>query len=161
MEQYTTPKPLPQRQTYLGGSGEALAVPATEEEEPSRAELLAAIHGARVALEGKIETVSVEVNLLRADPQKITLRKAGDVGQGWPGSSGRPGVGSAHISRVDGTDWRRHGEGPLRVSMQRCDNSGSRMEIQQYGTMAVVDPEQAFELADSSDGEAGVLFVDS
>ncbi|KAJ1148574.1 hypothetical protein NDU88_001402 [Pleurodeles waltl] len=35
-------------------------------------ELLAAIQGSRVALEGKIETVVVEVNLLRADLRKVS-----------------------------------------------------------------------------------------
>ncbi|KAJ1184807.1 hypothetical protein NDU88_001609 [Pleurodeles waltl] len=37
-----------------------------------RAEILMAIQGSRVALEGKIETVAVEVNLLRADLQKVS-----------------------------------------------------------------------------------------
>ncbi|KAJ1134624.1 hypothetical protein NDU88_001075 [Pleurodeles waltl] len=69
MEQYTTP--LPQRQTRTGGLGEALEVPATAGE-PTCTELLATIHGARVALEGKIETVAVEVNLLRADLRKVS-----------------------------------------------------------------------------------------
>ncbi|KAJ1135865.1 hypothetical protein NDU88_002294 [Pleurodeles waltl] len=41
-------------------------------EEPSRAELLAAIQCSRVALEGKIETVAVEVNLLRADFRNVS-----------------------------------------------------------------------------------------
>ncbi|KAJ1124876.1 hypothetical protein NDU88_003323 [Pleurodeles waltl] len=64
-------------------------------------------------------------------------------------------------SGVDGTDWRKWGDGPLQVAAQRCDNSVSRIEIQQDGIMAVVDPEQAVELADSSDGEAEMLSVDS
>ncbi|KAJ1130956.1 hypothetical protein NDU88_009300 [Pleurodeles waltl] len=78
-----------------------------------------------------------------------------------PGPSGRSKVGSARTSGVGGTDWRRHGEGPLQVAAQRCDNSVSRIEIQQVGTMAVVDPEQAVELADSSDGGAEMFSVDS
>ncbi|KAJ1114893.1 hypothetical protein NDU88_003123 [Pleurodeles waltl] len=41
-------------------------------EEPSQVEILAAIQGSRVALEGKIETVVVEVNLLRADLRKVS-----------------------------------------------------------------------------------------
>ncbi|KAJ1131657.1 hypothetical protein NDU88_009992 [Pleurodeles waltl] len=41
-------------------------------EEPLRAELLAAIRGSRVAFEGKIETVAVEVNLLQADLWKVS-----------------------------------------------------------------------------------------
>ncbi|KAJ1093349.1 hypothetical protein NDU88_006453 [Pleurodeles waltl] len=61
----------PTETDLFGGSGEALAVPATAEE-PSCAELLGAIHGARVAMERKIETVAVEVNLLQADLRKIS-----------------------------------------------------------------------------------------
>ncbi|KAJ1208244.1 hypothetical protein NDU88_003630 [Pleurodeles waltl] len=61
MEQYTTPVPLPQCQTCLGGTGDGLSVPANTEE-PSRAEILAAIQGSRVTLEGKMETMAVEVN---------------------------------------------------------------------------------------------------
>ncbi|KAJ1092772.1 hypothetical protein NDU88_005882 [Pleurodeles waltl] len=51
---------------WRGIGGQATA------EEPSHAELLAAIQGARVALEGEIETVAVEVNLLRADLRKVS-----------------------------------------------------------------------------------------
>ncbi|KAJ1108360.1 hypothetical protein NDU88_005736 [Pleurodeles waltl] len=70
MEQYTRFTPLP-RQIHLGLSGGALAVLATVEE-PSRAELLAAIHGTRVALEGKIIMVAMEVTLLQADLRKVS-----------------------------------------------------------------------------------------
>ncbi|KAJ1163672.1 hypothetical protein NDU88_004127 [Pleurodeles waltl] len=66
MEQYTTPVPLPQRQTRLGGPRDVLSTPMTAEE-PLRAELLAARQGSRVGLEGKIEKVAVELILLRAD----------------------------------------------------------------------------------------------
>ncbi|KAJ1088939.1 hypothetical protein NDU88_002093 [Pleurodeles waltl] len=69
--QYTTPTPLPHRQTQLGEPGEDLGTPVTAEE-PSCAELPAAIQGSRVALKGKIETVAVEANLLRADLQKVS-----------------------------------------------------------------------------------------
>ncbi|KAJ1144066.1 hypothetical protein NDU88_010368 [Pleurodeles waltl] len=55
----------------LEGSGDDTQVSANPEE-PSRVELLAAIQGSRVALEGKIKTVAVEVNLLRADLQKVS-----------------------------------------------------------------------------------------
>ncbi|KAJ1129720.1 hypothetical protein NDU88_008086 [Pleurodeles waltl] len=71
MEQYTTPTPLPQHQTRMGGSAEALVVPATAEE-PLYAEILAAIQGTRVALGGKIEMVAVEVNILRKDLCKVS-----------------------------------------------------------------------------------------
>ncbi|KAJ1127016.1 hypothetical protein NDU88_005422 [Pleurodeles waltl] len=71
MEQYTTVVPLPQRAARLGGTdaGQSGITPA---EEPSRAEIPATIRGSRVALEGKIETVAVEVNLLRADLRKVS-----------------------------------------------------------------------------------------
>ncbi|KAJ1156935.1 hypothetical protein NDU88_009651 [Pleurodeles waltl] len=55
----------------IGGDGNGLSAP-TNTEEPSQAEVLAAIQGSRVALEGKIETVTVEVNLLRADLRKFS-----------------------------------------------------------------------------------------
>ncbi|KAJ1126245.1 hypothetical protein NDU88_004653 [Pleurodeles waltl] len=71
MEQYTTPVPLPQRPARSEGSGDDMRVPANPEE-PSRVELLGAIQGSRVALEGKIETAAVEVNLLRADLRKVS-----------------------------------------------------------------------------------------
>ncbi|KAJ1081951.1 hypothetical protein NDU88_002123 [Pleurodeles waltl] len=55
MEQYTTPVVLLQRAARLDMSGDPAGVPLNTEE-PSHAELLAAIQGSRVALEGKIET---------------------------------------------------------------------------------------------------------
>ncbi|KAJ1171691.1 hypothetical protein NDU88_003549 [Pleurodeles waltl] len=66
MEQNTTLVPLPQHQTRVGGPGDVLGASVTVEE-PSPAELLAAIEGSRVALEGRIEMVAVEVNLLLAE----------------------------------------------------------------------------------------------
>ncbi|KAJ1129589.1 hypothetical protein NDU88_007956 [Pleurodeles waltl] len=71
LEQYTTSTLLPQRLTRLGGPGEPFEEPATGGE-PTCAELLAAIQGSRVALEGKRETVAVEVNLLRANLRKVS-----------------------------------------------------------------------------------------
>ncbi|KAJ1148923.1 hypothetical protein NDU88_001747 [Pleurodeles waltl] len=70
MEQYTTSAPQPQHQTQKGGSEDDPIMPVSVEE-PSRAELLAAIQGSRVALQGKTETVLLEVNLLRMDLQKL------------------------------------------------------------------------------------------
>ncbi|KAJ1115137.1 hypothetical protein NDU88_003363 [Pleurodeles waltl] len=148
MEQYTTHTLLPQRQTHMGGSGEALDTPATVGE-PTHAELLAAIHGSIVSLEGEIKMVAVEVNLWRAD-----IRKLSDKVKWY-------GVGSGRTSGVDGTDWRRRGDGLSQVSAQRCDDSVSRIEIQQDDTMEAVDPEQAVELAGPADVEAGVVSVDS
>ncbi|KAJ1108291.1 hypothetical protein NDU88_005667 [Pleurodeles waltl] len=51
----------------LGVSGDDVRTPLNIEE-PSHAELLAAIQGSQVALEGKIEAVAVEVNLLWGGP---------------------------------------------------------------------------------------------
>ncbi|KAJ1128701.1 hypothetical protein NDU88_007076 [Pleurodeles waltl] len=73
MGQYTTPISGLQRQTRVGGPGGVPKAPAPAEE-PFSVELLAAIQGSRVVLEGKIEAVAVEVNLLRTD-----LRKFQDV----------------------------------------------------------------------------------
>ncbi|KAJ1181036.1 hypothetical protein NDU88_006247 [Pleurodeles waltl] len=70
-EQYTTSGPLPQHQMQQGGLGDHPIIPVTTEE-PSLAELLAAIQGSRVTLEGKIETVAVEVNLLQANLRKVS-----------------------------------------------------------------------------------------
>ncbi|KAJ1087706.1 hypothetical protein NDU88_000871 [Pleurodeles waltl] len=71
MEQYTTAKAAQQRVTRVAGSddGQSGLLPV---EEPSGAEILPAIQGSRVALEGKIEMVAVEVNLLRADLRKFS-----------------------------------------------------------------------------------------
>ncbi|KAJ1135608.1 hypothetical protein NDU88_002046 [Pleurodeles waltl] len=72
MGQYTTPVVLPQRAARLEVSGYAAGM-ALNSEEPSRAELLVVIQGSWVALEGKIETVAVEVNLLQPDLQKVSV----------------------------------------------------------------------------------------
>ncbi|KAJ1117519.1 hypothetical protein NDU88_005718 [Pleurodeles waltl] len=71
MEQYTTPVVLPQCVARLEVSGGAVGTPLNTKE-PSRAELLAAIQGSRVALEGKIEMVAVDSNLLRVDLRKVS-----------------------------------------------------------------------------------------
>ncbi|KAJ1139436.1 hypothetical protein NDU88_005808 [Pleurodeles waltl] len=55
----------------LGGPEDALGGPRTAGE-PSRVERFAAIQGSRVALEGKIGTVAVEVNLLRMDLRRVS-----------------------------------------------------------------------------------------
>ncbi|KAJ1128021.1 hypothetical protein NDU88_006413 [Pleurodeles waltl] len=71
MEQYTTAVATRQRVTRVAGSddGQSGLLPVGE---LSQAEILAAIQGSRVALECKIETVAVEVNLLRADLRKVS-----------------------------------------------------------------------------------------
>ncbi|KAJ1104480.1 hypothetical protein NDU88_001891 [Pleurodeles waltl] len=72
IEQYTTAVPLPQRSAArLGGTeeGQSGMTPAVD---LSRAKILAAIQGSTVALEGKIETVVEEVNLLRVDLRKVS-----------------------------------------------------------------------------------------
>ncbi|KAJ1151185.1 hypothetical protein NDU88_003972 [Pleurodeles waltl] len=71
MEQYTTPVPLPQHLARWEGSGDGFSVLANLKES-SHAELLVAIRGSRVALEGKIETVTVEVNLLWVDLRQVS-----------------------------------------------------------------------------------------
>ncbi|KAJ1194187.1 hypothetical protein NDU88_003482 [Pleurodeles waltl] len=71
MEQYTTPVAPLQRQARSEVSGDVADAPSSAGE-PSRKELLAAIQGSRVALEGKIETFALEVNLLRADLRKVS-----------------------------------------------------------------------------------------
>ncbi|KAJ1111961.1 hypothetical protein NDU88_000233 [Pleurodeles waltl] len=54
-----------------GGAAEEEA--ATQDEvEPTRADLSVSIQGCRTALEHKIETLSIEVNLLRADLHKVS-----------------------------------------------------------------------------------------
>ncbi|KAJ1143153.1 hypothetical protein NDU88_009464 [Pleurodeles waltl] len=70
MEQFTTAVPTLQRVTRVAGSddGQSGLLPV---EEPSRAQILTAIQGSRVALEGKIEMVAVDVNLLTADLRKV------------------------------------------------------------------------------------------
>ncbi|KAJ1201622.1 hypothetical protein NDU88_005428 [Pleurodeles waltl] len=78
MEQYTTPVPLPQRLAKSEVSGDDIRVPMNPEE-LSRAELLAAIQGSRVALGGKIETVAVNVILLLADLRKVSKVVEGSV----------------------------------------------------------------------------------
>ncbi|KAJ1116503.1 hypothetical protein NDU88_004713 [Pleurodeles waltl] len=70
-EQYTTPVGRPQRVARLEVSGDAARMQLNTEES-SRAELLMAIQGSRVVLEGKIEMVADEVNLLQVDLRKVS-----------------------------------------------------------------------------------------
>ncbi|KAJ1165789.1 hypothetical protein NDU88_006206 [Pleurodeles waltl] len=121
MEQYTTPVPLPQRQARLEGSGDVLSAPANPEK-PSCAELLAAIQGSRVNLEGKIETVAVDINLLRSDLRQV-------IGGVSPRASG-----------VDGPDSSSRDDGQLEDTgaCRSATDSIRRVEIQQDGTMMVV-----------------------
>ncbi|KAJ1110124.1 hypothetical protein NDU88_007479 [Pleurodeles waltl] len=76
MEQYSTPVLVPQRQTHMGcphmGCTEGIWEAPALAEEPSCSELLAAIQGSHVVLEGKIKAVAVEVNLLRTDLRKVS-----------------------------------------------------------------------------------------
>ncbi|KAJ1165319.1 hypothetical protein NDU88_005747 [Pleurodeles waltl] len=67
---YTTPVAASLRLVGLEVSGDVAGAPLSVGE-PSQAELLAAIQGSQVALEGKILTVAMEVNLLRADLWKV------------------------------------------------------------------------------------------
>ncbi|KAJ1152391.1 hypothetical protein NDU88_005166 [Pleurodeles waltl] len=161
MEQYTTPVPPPQRHTRLGGSEDSQSV-ATTTVEPSGAEIFAAIQDSRVALEGKIETVAVEVNLLRADWWMMessivelqmevgALRKQMQPEKVWiwlemwdkatPGSLVRTGGVAHRASGVDGPDWRTHGGSLLEGTVARGSavDPALRIETQQDGTVAVV-----------------------
>ncbi|KAJ1126810.1 hypothetical protein NDU88_005216 [Pleurodeles waltl] len=159
MEQYTTVVPTLQRVTRLGGSDDSQSglLPA---EEPLRVEILAAIQGSRVALEGKIETVADEVNLLRVDLRKVSDKvkvaegsivelqaEVGTLQEVWrwlemrdKAALGRPAGTSGvacRTSGADGSDWRNR---EMKASMDQggVDVPAPRIEIQQDGTMAVV-----------------------
>ncbi|KAJ1188134.1 hypothetical protein NDU88_004899 [Pleurodeles waltl] len=109
MEQYTTPVSLPQRPARSEVSGE-VADEASSAGEPSRSELLAAIQGSRVALEGKRETVAVEVNLLRADLRKVSNK----------------------VKAADGTISELQSEvGTLRTQMAQATSTVGRLEAWQ------------------------------
>ncbi|KAJ1195198.1 hypothetical protein NDU88_004479 [Pleurodeles waltl] len=73
MELYTTPALSGQWETRLTGYGTDAGMDAPVVE-PTRAEQLAAIQGSWEALEVKIESVAVEVSLLRVDLQKASDR---------------------------------------------------------------------------------------
>ncbi|KAJ1117805.1 hypothetical protein NDU88_006001 [Pleurodeles waltl] len=131
-------------------------------EEPSRDELLSAIQGSRVALEGKIETAAVEINLLWADLRKVSdkvkvaegsivelqteVGALGDVamvgyeGQGGPGRTEGLGSVTHWASEEDSPDWRSRDAGRLvdAGTGGSAVDSHHRVEIQQDGTMAVV-----------------------
>ncbi|KAJ1109803.1 hypothetical protein NDU88_007161 [Pleurodeles waltl] len=70
---YTTLAPSVQRAIHLPGPREDTGTDMLTKK-PCTAELLGAIHGSRVALEGKIESVASEVNLLRVDLWKVSDR---------------------------------------------------------------------------------------
>ncbi|KAJ1213559.1 hypothetical protein NDU88_001193 [Pleurodeles waltl] len=137
MEQYTPPVPLPQPNANPRGSEDSESV-ATTAEDPSRSEILAAIQGLRVALEGKIETVAVEM--------------AGDVGQGHFGQLGKDRWSGSY----DGPDWRTRGGRLLEgtVAQGSAVEPALRIEIPQDGTMAV-------ESAGSADGSGVQLELGS
>ncbi|KAJ1184660.1 hypothetical protein NDU88_001463 [Pleurodeles waltl] len=127
-------------------------------EELSHAELLAAIQGSQVVLQGKIEAVAVEVNLLRTDLRKVSDKVKVVEGsivdlqaEAGTGRSVRPIRGAARASGVDDTDWRKRGESQTQISAQGAAGSDGRVEIQQDGTMAVVVPEITDESTEPSD----------
>ncbi|KAJ1109385.1 hypothetical protein NDU88_006746 [Pleurodeles waltl] len=130
MEQYATSSPGLQCQTRMRGPGGVPEAPAPVEE-PSGAELLAAIQGSCVVLQGKIEAVAVEVNLLRMD-----LRKVSDK------------VKVAEGSIVD-------------LQAEGISGANGRVEIQQDGTMAVVVPEVTDESTEPSDVRMESVSVDN
>ncbi|KAJ1114824.1 hypothetical protein NDU88_003055 [Pleurodeles waltl] len=138
----------------------------TPAEKTSQAEILAAIHGSRVALEGKIETVAVEVNLLRPDLRKVYDKvkvaegsigelqtEVGALQEVWrwlemcdkaaPGRSTGTGGVAHRASRADSPDWRICGGGLTEDTVARVsvEDPALRIEIQQDGTMAAVPAE--------------------
>ncbi|KAJ1142273.1 hypothetical protein NDU88_008600 [Pleurodeles waltl] len=70
MEHYMNPVSASQRH-YRQTTGRGDQDPESATEEPLKAVLLVAIHGTRTALKSKIETVALEVNLLRTDLCKV------------------------------------------------------------------------------------------
>ncbi|KAJ1082187.1 hypothetical protein NDU88_002355 [Pleurodeles waltl] len=146
MEQYSTPVPLPQCPARSDESGDNMRVPANPEL-PSCVELLAAIQGSRVALEGKIETVAVEVNLLRADLLKVSDKVKVAEGsimelqtEAVPGRTERAGGAAFRAPGAESPDWRSREAGQLvdAGTGGSAEDSSHRVEIQQDGTMAVV-----------------------
>ncbi|KAJ1192119.1 hypothetical protein NDU88_001431 [Pleurodeles waltl] len=116
-EQYTTPVPLLQRKTRSEGPEDAQSAPGTTGE-PSRAELLATIQGSRVALEGKIEMVAVEVNLLQADLRKVSEKVKEEITE-----AGNPDI------RVSKEEKREEGQRARRAkeeAVEEEDASGGR-----------------------------------
>ncbi|KAJ1190878.1 hypothetical protein NDU88_000197 [Pleurodeles waltl] len=150
MEQYTTLVALLQCKTRLGGPGDVLGALATAKE-PLRAEILAAIQGPMVALEGKIEMVAVEVNLFRADFRKVSDKVKIEEGsilelqtEIWdkvtPGRPVRTGSVAHPVSGVDGPDCRTVGDSQLEDTTAQVVATATDhgIEIQQDGTMAVL-----------------------
>ncbi|KAJ1105451.1 hypothetical protein NDU88_002857 [Pleurodeles waltl] len=120
MEQYTTPVALPQRTARSEVSGDVVDTPLSAGE-PSQAERLVAIQGYLVALEGKIDTVAVEVNLLRAD-----LRKVSDKVKAAEGSI-------AELQSVVGTLWTQMAQATStvgRLGAQLEDEEGSEVDVE-------------------------------
>ncbi|KAJ1092827.1 hypothetical protein NDU88_005937 [Pleurodeles waltl] len=109
MDQYTAPVPLPQRPARSDEYGDNMRVPANPEE-PSCAELLTAIQGSRVALEGDS----------RED------KRAGGV--------------AFRAFGAESPDWRSREAGQLvdAGTGRSAEDSSHRVEIQQDGKMAVV-----------------------
>ncbi|KAJ1142044.1 hypothetical protein NDU88_008372 [Pleurodeles waltl] len=125
MEQYTTPVSGLQDQTRVGGPGGVLEAPASAEN-PSCAELLAAIQGSRVVFEGKTEAVAVEVNLLWTDLRKVSNKVKVAEGsivdlQGRDPVWARIGTGWAQFSRCGGGAGRAVLERGLRAPAGELD----------------------------------------
>ncbi|KAJ1132065.1 hypothetical protein NDU88_010395 [Pleurodeles waltl] len=149
MEQYTTVVLLMQHATRLGGTDEGQRG-MTPAEEPPQAKILAAIQGSRVALVGKIETVAVEVNLLRADLRKVSdkvkvaegsiVELQTEVGALPPGRPTGTGGVAHRFSRADGPDSLIREGGLVEDTVARgsVEDRALQIEIQQNGTMAAV-----------------------
>ncbi|KAJ1145023.1 hypothetical protein NDU88_011315 [Pleurodeles waltl] len=124
-------------------------------EEPSRAELLAAIQGSRVVLEAKIE--AVEMNFLGKDLRKVSDK----VKVAEESTVDLQKEGAACASGVDDMDSRKRRESQTQISAQRADISNGRVEIQQDGIMAVVVPGVADESSEPSDARMALISVDT
>ncbi|KAJ1214360.1 hypothetical protein NDU88_001979 [Pleurodeles waltl] len=164
VEQYTTSAPLPQHPTWHGGLGDDPITSVTVEE-PSRADLLAAIQGSRVALTGKIETLAMEVNLFRADLWKVsdkfrvaegpivelqmdvdTLQKqmaqvtsrSGALEARWRTPRAHSAVGT--MGGSGGPNWRACFEGRMDNLPRNGGSDSNGIESRQGGTVAMVCP---------------------
>ncbi|KAJ1138822.1 hypothetical protein NDU88_005203 [Pleurodeles waltl] len=70
-------------------------------------------------------------------------------------------MGAARTSGVDDMDWRRRRDSRIQISTERGDNSISRVEIQQDGTMAVGVPEMSVESIEPSDKRVALISADT
>ncbi|KAJ1117215.1 hypothetical protein NDU88_005415 [Pleurodeles waltl] len=120
MEQYTTLVPLPQCPVRSVGSGDGFSV-AANPEEPSLVELIAAIQGSRVSLEGNAETVAVEVDLLWADLRKVSDKvKVAESSIVELQTEPRATAPKAWHRQYAGAQWAQQAPGPILQQQRQC-----------------------------------------